>query len=198
MFTGIIQGVAKVIAVKSVSKGARLTVAFQKALPRVVLGESIAFNGCCLTVVAKTKNQLSFDLSDETLRKTSLGSLTKGSFVNFERALKVGDALGGHFVLGHVDGLGKLVRIKNTGGSVEFDFVLPKQLFKFIIDKGSLAIDGISLTVSRLPKNTVRIYVIPHTLEVTNLATKKVGDSVNIEVDMLGKYVLNLLKQPLT
>jgi riboflavin synthase len=194
MFTGLVQGVAEVVANKLTRNKSRLEVFFKKPLSRVVLGESIALNGCCLTVTQKKNKSLFFDVSDETLRKTSLGSLKKGSLVNYERALKVGDRLGGHFVLGHVDGLAQLTRIKNTGGSIEFDLALPKQLFKFIIDKGSLAIDGISLTVSRLPKNTVRVYVIAHTLAVTHLGSLQVGDSVNVEVDMLGKYVYSLLK----
>ncbi len=163
MFTGLIQSLATVVENKSLKSHARLVLEFPRQFKKAQRGESIAINGCCLTVTQIQKNKLSFDVSDETLLKTNLGQLKKGQKVNVERALKVGQALGGHFVMGHVDGLAKVLKVKPEAGSLKIDFSLSKQLIRFVIDKGSIALDGISLTVSQQPKGILRVFRLCHT-----------------------------------
>lgn len=193
MFTGIIEAVGEVVSFKGSAQGGRLTLRSKPAFKKIQVGESIAVNGCCLTVISKKSNPLVFDVSDETLRKTNLGDFKPGHFVNLERALTLSSRLGGHFVLGHVDGVGTIRSLKRTKGSLEMGVQIPKHLFRYLIDKGSIAIDGVSLTVSLQKEGFFSVYLIPHTEKSTNLHAKKVGDSVNIEVDMLGKYVDRLI-----
>lgn len=200
MFTGIIQQTAKVLSLKETKKKRQLAIIHPRAFKKLQLGESIAVDGCCLTVVDFNKNQLSFDISDETLRKTTMGGYQKGQIVNLERALKVGDRLGGHFVLGHVDSVGHICRVKRNSNSLRMEIKFSKQLSRYLIDKGSIAVDGVSLTLS-LSRDMVRqahhvsfgVYIIPHTEKKTNLGFKKEGDPVNLEVDVLGKYVERLI-----
>lgn len=194
MFTGIIQGVGKVVALTgNKRKGGRLTVSCNIPLRGIKLGDSVAIDGCCLTVVAHQGKRLSFDLADETFRKTGFSSCRVGTIVNLERAMKVSDRFAGHFVLGHVDGVGKIQKIKRNPGSVEIEVSYPRRMAHLLIDKGSVAMDGISLTIVLKGRNRFVVYIIPHTEKLTNLPYKKVGDLVNLEFDVLGKYVERLI-----
>jgi riboflavin synthase len=189
MFTGIIHNTGIVENWRFNRHGGKLTIASGGKFKKIKLGESIAINGCCLTVVAAKKKALVFDVSDETLRKTVLGKYQKGKTVNLERALRPFDRLGGHFVLGHVDGVGKIESIQKKPRSIIYRVSYPKKFARLLIEKGSVAVDGISLTVCDLKKENFGLYVIPHTMKVTHLGGLKVGDLVNLEFDVLGKYV---------
>jgi len=158
------------------------------------LGESVAINGCCLTAVAVDANRWSFQAGRETLSKTNLGRLRTNDVVNLERALPVDGRLGGHFVQGHVDGVGHVDRIERTGEWVTMWFRLPQALVRQLVPKGSVAVDGVSLTVVEIANNCFSVALIPHTLEMTTLGVRKAGDEVNIETDILGKYVQQLLR----
>jgi riboflavin synthase len=158
------------------------------------LGESVAINGCCLTAVAIEGNRWSFQAGSETLSKTNLGRLCAGDAVNLERALPVDGRLSGHFVQGHVDGVGLVDRIERTGEWVTMWFRLPESLVRQLVPKGSVAVDGVSLTVVEIANNCFSVALIPHTLEMTTLGVRKAGDVVNIETDILGKYVQQLLR----
>ncbi|MFQ5573933.1 MAG: riboflavin synthase [Nitrosopumilaceae archaeon] len=193
MFTGIVVDTGKV---KSISKNTKnrsavqMTIDLGKQSKGLKIGQSVALNGVCLTVTKLSKNLGRFEMIDETTKKTDLGNLKIGSIVNIERSLKAGDRLEGHFVLGHVDGVGIIKKILKKPKEVQVWFEVPKKLEKYIVKKGSIAIDGISLTVVEVKKNLVSVSLIPHTIEVTNFKTKKIGDKVNIETDILGKYIL--------
>jgi riboflavin synthase len=158
------------------------------------LGESVAINGCCLTAVAVEGNRWSFQAGSETLSKTNLGRLRTSDVVNLERALPVDGRLGGHFVQGHVDGVGRVDRIERTGEWVTMWFRLPEPLVRQLVPKGSIAVDGVSLTVVEIAGNCFSVALIPHTLEMTTLGVRQAGDEVNIETDILGKYVQQLLR----
>lgn len=193
MFTGIIAGTGKV---KNITKNTKnrsaiqMTVDLGRQAKGLKMGQSVALNGVCLTVTKLSKHLGRFEMIDETTKKTDLGNLKIGSIVNIERSLKAGDRLEGHFVLGHVDGVGIIKKILKKPKEVQVWFEVPKKLAKYIVKKGSIAIDGISLTVVDVKKNLVAVSFIPHTIQVTNFKTKKVGDKVNIETDILGKYIL--------
>lgn len=159
----------------------------------IILGESIATNGVCLTVVEIGEDSLSFDLSEETLEKTSLGDLSSGSRVNLERAMRADGRFGGHIVQGHVDGTGRVVSVQKQEGSTVFTFSYPTHFGKQLIEKGSITVDGISLTVVNLTDTTFETHVIPHTLAETNLGDRQPGERVNLEFDVLAKYVTRLL-----
>ena len=154
------------------------------------VGQSVALNGVCLTVTKLNKTGCTFEMIEETTKKTDLGNLKPGGIVNIERSLKAGDRLEGHFVLGHVDGVGIIKKILKKPKEVQIWFEVPKKLSKYVVKKGSIAMDGISLTVVDIKKNLASVCLIPHTIEVTNFKTKKIGDKVNIETDILGKYIL--------
>ncbi len=158
------------------------------------LGESVALNGCCLTAVAIEGNRWSFQAGSETLSKTNLGRLRAGDAVNLERALPVDGRLGGHFVQGHVDGVGRVDRIERTGEWITMWFRLPDPLVRQLVPKGSIAVDGVSLTVVEIANNCFSVALIPHTLEMTTLGVRQAGNEVNIETDILGKYVQQLLR----
>ena len=193
MFTGIVVGTGKV---KNITKNTKNRSAIQmivdlgKQAKGLKMGQSVALNGVCLTVIKLSKNLGRFEMIDETTKKTDLGNLKIGSIVNVERSLKAGERLEGHFVLGHVDGVGTITKIQKKPKEVKVWFNVPKKLAKYIVKKGSIAIDGISLTVVEAKNNNVSVCFIPHTIQVTNFRTKKVGDKVNIETDILGKYIL--------
>lgn len=190
MFTGLIEGVAIVKGVKKRSKEVLLTFeAKDTDLAGISLGDSIAINGICLTVLSFKGNSFSVEASAETMNKTSLGKLRKGSCVNIERSLKVGDRLGGHFVTGHVDGTGKIASITPVGDSKEIWIALPDSLIKYIVEKGSVAVDGVSLTVNNVKPDSFSVNIIPFTQDVTILQSAKAGNLVNIECDIIGKYV---------
>ena len=194
MFTGIIEGTGKIekIQKKTSNRSAvKMTVNLGKYSKGLKIGQSVALNGVCLTVTNISKNKCNFEMIDETTKKTDLGNLSVGSKVNIERSLKVGDRMEGHFVLGHVDGVGIIKKIQKKPKEVQIWFEVSKNLSKYIVKKGSIAIDGISLTVVDIKKNLVSVCLIPHTINVTNFKLKKIGDKVNIETDILGKYILN-------
>lgn len=189
MFTGLVQAVGQVRSLE----GGRLAVAVEAGWPDpLAIGESIAVNGCCLTAVSL--DPLAFDLSEETLARTALSELRAGSSVNLERALRAGDRLGGHFVQGHVDGVGRLLSRTPRKGSEVFRFSVPAEGAKYLIDKGSIAIDGISLTVVEPNGGEFDVHLIPHTLSHTNLGALPVGNGVNLEFDVLAKHVERLLR----
>lgn len=189
MFTGIVEetGVVKRIAISA--KSIRLSVAAKLCARGTRLGDSIAVNGCCLTVVAKRASVLEFDLLRETWQRTNLQFSGEGSLVNLERSLAANARLGGHFVTGHIDGVGKITRWERSGADHVLDIAAPKEVVRYVVFKGSIAVDGISLTVAAVTKTGFRIWIIPHTFEVTALRERKVGDAVNLEADILGKYV---------
>jgi riboflavin synthase len=189
VFTGIVEEVG---IVAKISDNA-MTVRASKVLEDVKLGDSIAVNGACLTAVNFTKSEFSVDLSPETMRRTSLGQLSEGSPVNLERALLVSDRMGGHIVQGHVDGTGRIMSTKTEGDSIIFRVRVPKRLDRYIVEKGFIAVDGISLTVVKRGASSFTLAVIPYTLKNTNLVSLSVGDRVNLEADILAKYVESLL-----
>lgn len=190
MFTGIVTNTGHLKAWEPNEAGGKMMIESHERFDNVVLGESIAINGCCLTVVQVKDKLLEFDVSDETMRKTSFQNLQPGDLVNLERAMRADDRLGGHFVLGHVDDIGKIVSIDEHGGSIEFQVTYNKQHAALLIEKGSVCVDGISLTVCDLKDEQFSVYIIPHTIENTHLKQVKVGQVVNLEFDVLGKYIL--------
>ncbi len=193
MFTGIIEGIGKVIKINknTTNRSAlQLMVDLGKHSKGLKIGQSVALNGVCLSVTKISKNKCSFEMIDETIKKTDLGNLKVGGIVNIERSLKVGDRMEGHFVLGHVDGVGIIKKIEKKPKEVKLWFEIPKKLSKYVVKKGSIALDGISLTVVDVKKNNASVCLIPHTMNVTNFNSKKVSDKINIETDILGKYIL--------
>ena len=193
MFTGIVEGIGKVEKITKNTKNrsaVQMTVNLGKHSKGLKIGQSVALNGVCLTVTKLSKPNCVFEMIEETTKKTDLGNLKPGGIVNIERSLKAGDRLEGHFVLGHVDGVGIIKKIQKKPKEVQVWFEVPKSLAKYVVKKGSIAFDGISLTVVDVKKNLASVCLIPHTIEVTNFQTKKVGDKVNIETDILGKYIL--------
>jgi riboflavin synthase len=194
MFTGIIASIGKIESVQAKGGDIRLQVATQDLdLSDVKLGDSIANNGVCLTVIAMGQGSLSFDVSRESLDRTSLGSVKAGSEVNLEKALAVGDRLGGHFVSGHVDGLGKVIIKQESARSVQFRFEVPAGLERYIAEKGSITIDGTSLTVNKAENNWFEVNIIPHTMQETIMKGYRVGTQVNLEVDLIARYLERLL-----
>jgi len=193
MFTGIIEEVGTVIQTAPANRGMKLGIGAKKVLEDTKPGDSIAVNGVCLTVVDIQEGNITFDVSEETVRRSNIGKLKTGEPVNLERALRLYDRLGGHIVQGHVDTVGKIVSIMPSGEHIQFGVKFPSEYSKLVVEKGSIAIDGISLTVNRTQDSTVLINIIPHTVENTNLYSRKVGDEVNIEFDIIGKYVLNMV-----
>ncbi|MBT97940.1 MAG: riboflavin synthase [Dehalococcoidia bacterium] len=189
MFTGIVEEVG---VVAKISDNA-MTVKCSKVTEDLKLGDSIAVNGTCLTAVEFSRTEFSVDLSPETMRRTSLGQLSEGSIVNLERALLASDRMGGHIVQGHVDGTGRVMSSKVDGDSIVFRIRAPKRLNSYIVEKGFVAVDGISLTVVKRGASSFTLAVIPYTLKNTNLAAVSVGDRVNLEADILAKYVESLL-----
>ncbi|WP_457601186.1 riboflavin synthase [Hydrogenivirga sp.] len=193
MFTGLVEEVGEVLSLRVSGSGGVLEVG--TSLGDVKVGDSVAVNGACLTAVDVREGAIAFELSPETLEKTNLKLTRKGDLVNLERALRADSRLGGHFVLGHVDFTARVLSFKSLGRHRELLIELPSDQRKFFVDKGSVAIDGISLTVNRVGEGYLSINVIPHTYENTNLRARKPGDLVNVEVDIIGKYVINYLNR---
>lgn len=192
MFTGIIEGVGTVRATRKKAHGAEIEIGCDFDLERTNIGESVSVNGCCLTITSRLGKAFWADISAETLSVSTLGKLKKGDPVNLERALKVGARLGGHIVQGHVDGVCTVLGVNKGDDSVEVTFAIPQDLSRYIVAKGSVAIDGVSLTVTRCYDNKFSVSVIPHTQLKTTFTELKAGDEVNLEVDILGKYVEKL------
>lgn len=193
MFTGIIQGKGKILEKRATGGGMVFAVEAGFDLTDPEEGESIAINGVCLTAKKIAGRRFSVDVSPESLSRTNLGGIAPGRMVNLERALRLSDRLGGHLVSGHIDAVGSVLGRKAEGDFVLFSFSVPAGLAKYIIEKGSIAVDGISLTVNRCDEESFAVAIIPHTLEVTTLGERKKGDLVNLEVDLIGKYVEKLL-----
>jgi len=193
MFTGLIEDVGSVRNLAREGAAARLTVATGLPLESIVLGDSVAVNGACLTVVAKGGGELTFDASPETLERTTLGTLGSGAPVNLERALRLSDRLGGHIVTGHVDFIAHVSERRETSGNIVFGFRIPGQFVRYLVAKGSVTIDGISLTVNTVSDDGFSVNIIPHTAAKTTLNGMRPGGRVNIETDILGKYVERLL-----
>jgi riboflavin synthase len=192
MFTGLIESLGAVTRVADTGTGRRLTISDRISEPLVV-GESVAVNGACLTVVVVRGDEFDFDVGPETLQKTNLGQLTAGDRVNLERSLRVGDRLGGHFVQGHVDGVGTIDQRIRNGEWEDVWFRCPAELTRLMVSKGSIAVDGVSLTLVNVEADRFSIMLIPHTQTITTLGFKQAGDTVNLEADMLAKHVAKLL-----
>ena len=184
MFTGIVIEQGEVV-----EPPPRLVLRAPSTAADAVVGDSVAIDGCCLTVVAIDGELLSFDAVPETLRRTTLGRLAPGSAVNLEPALRAGDRMGGHLVQGHVDAVGSLVTVQAEGDAVNMTFRAPEAVLRYVIEKGSISVNGVSLTVTAFDDETFSVSVIPHTRSVTNLGRLEAGDEVNLEADLFGKYV---------
>ena len=193
MFTGIVEETGRVERVKPAAKAIELTVRVNVCGRGLKVGDSLAVNGCCLTVVKLTsrgRHKLArFDLLNETWQRTNLQFSKPGFLVNLERPLRADGRLGGHFVSGHIDGLGRILRWERMGQDHVLDISAPPDVMRYVVFKGSIAVDGISLTVAAVRKKNFRVWIIPHTYELTALPERKVGDAVNLEADLLGKYV---------
>lgn len=189
MFTGIIEETGTILS----AGNGKICIAAQKVLDGTKIGDSIAVNGVCLTVTNIESLNFTADVMNETLSRSNLGSLKKGSQVNLERAMAADGRFGGHFVSGHIDGTGKILKMQNDGNAVWVYISAPRTILNLIIEKGSVAIDGISLTVAKVDEKEFAVSVIPHTGEETTLLSKKAGDIVNLENDVIGKYVQKLM-----
>lgn len=194
MFTGLIQETGRVTKVDHQSGGIRLQISTKLDLSALKIGDSIAVDGVCLTVVKLAKESFVVNVSPETQQRTTLAKIKEGQRVNLELALRLSDPLGGHFVAGHVDGIGVIIGITPEGDSWRYRLRVPPEIGKYLIDKGSVAVDGISLTVAECGPEEFSVVVIPHTAEKTTLGKKRVGDEVNLEVDLLAKYVEKFLR----
>ena len=193
MFTGIVEEVGKLASVRPGAKSANLTIACSLVLDGLNVGDSIASNGVCLTVTSFDAKSFSCDVMHESMKRTTFRGMAIGSPINLERAMPLNGRFGGHIVSGHIDGLGKITTMEKDDNAVWFTIATDRSILKYIIDKGSIAIDGISLTVARVSDRDFAVSCIPHTLAVTTFGQKKVGDEVNLECDLSGKYVEKLL-----
>jgi riboflavin synthase len=193
MFTGIVEELGKIMSVKKGAESCQLEISASKVLENTKIGDSIAVNGICLTVTSLSASSFSADVMAETLRRTSLSSLKSGSFVNLERAMSADGRFGGHIVSGHIDGTGIIKEFKNEGNAVWVTVNADMNILKYIVEKGSVAIDGISLTVADVSNSFFKVSIIPHTQNETTLLMKKTGDKVNLECDVIAKYVEKML-----
>lgn len=193
MFTGIIEEIGKIKSFKKDTNGATIEVECSLVLEDTKLGDSIAINGVCQTVIELSSNSFQARVSDETLKVTTFENLKSGDIVNLERALTLNSRLGGHIVSGHVDCKGKFTKIEKLTDFYNLEFEIPQEQTKYVVHKGSITINGISLTVAEINQNRFKVAIIPHTFENTNLKALNVGDNVNIETDILGKYVEKML-----
>ena len=194
MFTGIIEHLGTIESLETAAESGRITINAPALAQNLSISNSIAVNGCCLTIVAKDDKSFSADLSGETIRKTSFGQLTTGAKVNLEQPLTAGKEFGGHFVLGHVDTVGRVARLEPEGENWWYGVEIPDSFARYIVPQGSITIDGISLTVARWNGRIAEVAVIPYTYEHTNIRGRKIGDTVNLEGDVLGKYVERYLE----
>jgi riboflavin synthase len=193
MFTGLVETTGVVERLEHHVHSARLAVRAEALLDDLRIGDSVAVNGCCLTVTHITGAEIAFDLLAETLTRTSLNDVTPGTLVNLERALRADARLGGHFVQGHIDGTSEILRFEPVGADHRLELELPREFAKYVAYNGAICIDGISLTVAEVGEASFTVWIIPHTLSVTNLRIRKAGDLVNIEYDLLAKYLERLV-----
>jgi riboflavin synthase len=194
MFTGLIEEIGRVAAFERRGRAGLLRVETTLPLREIAIGDSVSVNGACLTVTVKGDRSLTFDVSPESLEGTTIGSLASGSRVNLERAMRLGDRMGGHIVTGHIDCIARLARMFESSGNRVLEFILPPENARYLVTKGSVAINGISLTVNTVTSNGFSVNIIPLTQTATTLASLKVGDQVNIETDIIGKYVERLIQ----
>ncbi len=193
MFTGIVKELGRVVSFEQREQQARLSVAASALVPTLEIGDSVAVDGCCLTAVEIDGLTVSFDLSLETLSRSALGALGPGRDVNLEPALRAGDALGGHYVQGHVDAVGRVRSLEREGDGARIWIELPPELLRYCVEKGSITVAGVSLTIAELANDAVAVALIPHTLDATTLGTAAPGDQLNLEADVIAKYVERLL-----
>lgn len=193
MFTGLVEEIGRVESVVKSGKSARITVKAKKVLDGVRLGDSICTNGVCLTVTSFDSSRFSVDVMAETIRRSNLRALSPGDEVNLERALSVGDRLGGHMVSGHIDGMGTIENYEQEENAVWITIGAVPEILRYIVQKGSIAIDGVSLTVAYVDDSIFKVSIIPHTRDITTLLRRKAGDEVNLECDMIGKYIEKFL-----
>ncbi|MFL0269080.1 riboflavin synthase [Candidatus Clostridium radicumherbarum] len=201
MFTGIVEEIGKIEGIIKSEKSARITIKAHKVLEDVKLGDSICTNGVCLTVTAFNNGKFTVDVMAETMRRSNLRNISPGTEVNLERALRASDRLGGHMVSGHIDGTGTIKDFEEEDNAVWLTIDAPPELLKYIVQKGSIAIDGVSLTVAYIDDKVFKVSIIPHTKDATTLLKKKIGEIVNLECDMIGKYIEKFLQtkeQPAT
>ncbi|MCB2228459.1 MAG: riboflavin synthase [Desulfarculaceae bacterium] len=195
MFTGLVEGTGTLGRISPSGPDSVLSISPPWPVGETVLGESIAINGACLTVTRITGEGFTVDVSAETLSRTTLGKMRPGAKVNLERAMQLGDRLGGHLVSGHIDCVGAIAKREEVGGSTRFEVTIPPEHLRLMVEKGSVAVDGISLTVNWVGPDRFGLNIIPHTMSATTLNLAKQGDSVNIETDLIGKYVARLLNR---
>lgn len=195
MFTGIVEEMGAVTTMEKTLAGTRLTILASTVLDDLKIGDSVSINGTCLTVVTKDERNFVVEVSPETLSVTTLGHLTAGAPVNLERAMKINERIGGHLVAGHVDGVGTIRSRHQEGNAIFFTIEAPHEILRFCVVKGSVTVDGISLTINDVTEKGFSVAIIPHTAKVTTLGLKQVGDSVNLESDLIGKYVERLLQE---
>ncbi len=195
MFTGLVEGVGEIVGLRPQAEGLRIVVKTSFPAAELVLGESVAVAGACLTVVVINPPAASFEVSPETLARTTFPLKKVGDRVNLERSLRLGDRLGGHLVTGHVDATGAVRQRREGPAYVQLHLELPEALRRFVIEKGSIAVDGVSLTINAVQGNNFMVNIIPHTARATTLAALQVGDRVNLETDLIGKYVARMLER---
>jgi len=194
VFTGIVEEMGVVKAVEMTSEAARFSISCRRLTKELIIGESVSVNGVCLTVATRDDTRFSVDLSQETMRITNLGSLRVGDVVNLERAMQLSDRLGGHLVLGHVDGVGVIRNRSQTGNAILLSVDVPSEVMRYCVKKGSIAMDGVSLTINDLIGHGIVVSIIPHTAAVTTLGVKGEGMSVNLESDLIGRYIERLIQ----
>jgi len=195
LFSGIVEEMGAVTTLNKGMAGTRMTIMASTVMGDLAVGASVSVNGACLTVAARTDHDFSVDVSPETLRVTTLGNLASGSPVNLERAMKLNERIGGHMVSGHVDGIGAIRSRHQDGNALILEFEAAKEILRYCVAKGSITVDGISLTINDVTERSFAVSIIPHTAKVTTLGLKQVGDLVNLEPDLIGKYVERLLQE---
>jgi riboflavin synthase len=195
MFTGIVEEMGVVKAVERTLAGARVSVLASTVMDDLGIGDSVSVNGACVTVVSRDERAFTVDVSTETLSVTSLGQVSAGAPVNLERAMKIHQRIGGHLVSGHVDGVGAVRNRRQDGNTLTITIEASKEILKYCVPKGSITVDGISLTINELTERSFGVAIIPHTAKVTTLGLKQPGDTVNLESDLIGKYVERLLQE---
>jgi len=194
VFTGIVRERGRIASVDGGADGIRIDIEAPATAGGAAVGDSVSINGCCLTVIQVLDGHLRFDAVPETLSRSTLGALGEGSDVNLEPALRAGDALGGHYVQGHVDGIGSVASIQPDGEGARLRIEAPNDVLRYCVDKGSITVDGVSLTIAGLEAGAFAVALVPHTLAVTTLGSLEAGDPVNLEVDVLAKYVERLIR----